>query len=60
MLCILIRCTDDKNIEIIQPLIQELQHFFVFPVLAPWWPSQESEGYTCAKFQVNTPGCYKM
>jgi hypothetical protein len=35
-------CTYDKNLEMIQPLVQELYQLFVF-VLAPWWPSQESD-----------------
>jgi hypothetical protein len=30
----------DKNLELIEPLLQELQHFLV---LTPWWPSQESD-----------------
>jgi hypothetical protein len=34
--------TYDKNLEITQPLVQELYQFLVF-VLAPWWPSQESD-----------------
>jgi hypothetical protein len=33
-------CTYDKNLEMIQPLVQELYQFWV---LAPWWPSQESD-----------------
>jgi hypothetical protein len=33
-------CTYDKNLEMIQPLVQELHQFLV---LAPWWPSQESD-----------------
>jgi hypothetical protein len=32
---ILIRYTHDKNLEMIQPLVQESEHFFVFSVLAP-------------------------
>jgi hypothetical protein len=36
MSCTLIRYTYDKNLEMIQPLVQE------FSVLAPWWPSQET------------------
>jgi hypothetical protein len=44
MSCILIRCTYDKNLETIQPLVQELIiALFVFSVLVPWWPSQESD-----------------
>jgi hypothetical protein len=39
---ILIRCTYDKNLELIQPLLQVIA-LFVFLVLAPWWPSQESD-----------------
>jgi hypothetical protein len=39
---ILIRHTNDKNLEMIQPSVQELWHF-VFLVLAPWWPNQESD-----------------
>jgi hypothetical protein len=66
----------DNNIEIIQPLIQEFQHFFVFSVLAPWWPSKESEQiefrsgrshdlgvhmYDVQRFRsIRTPGSYKM
>jgi hypothetical protein len=42
MSCILIRCTYDINLEMMQPLVQEFWHF-VFSVLAPWWPSQESD-----------------
>jgi hypothetical protein len=44
MSCILItiRCTYDKNLEMIQPLVEEIA-LFVFSVLAPWWPSQESD-----------------
>jgi hypothetical protein len=42
MSCILIRCTYDKSLEMIQPLVQELA-LFVFSVLAPWWPNQESD-----------------
>jgi hypothetical protein len=34
MSCILIRCTNDKNMVIA---------LFVIPVLAPWWLSQESD-----------------
>jgi hypothetical protein len=33
-------CTYDKNLEMIQPLVQEL---YQFSTLAPWWPSQESD-----------------
>jgi hypothetical protein len=33
---ILIKCTYDKNLEMIQPLV-------IFSVLAPWWPNQESD-----------------
>jgi hypothetical protein len=34
MACILIRCTNDKNLEMIQPLVEELQNFLCF-----WfWP----------------------
>jgi hypothetical protein len=31
MSCILIRCTYDKNLEMIHPLVQEQQHFVDFP-----------------------------
>jgi hypothetical protein len=33
-------CTNDKNLEMIQPLVQELYQFLA---LAPWWPSQQSD-----------------
>jgi hypothetical protein len=42
MSCISIRCTYDTNLQLIQPLLQELQHF-VFLVWTPWWPRQESD-----------------
>jgi hypothetical protein len=42
MSCILTRCTYGKNLEMIQPLVQEKSHF-VFSALAPWWPNQESD-----------------
>jgi hypothetical protein len=53
----------------IQPLVPELQHY---SVLAPWWPSQESDWtgifsashsyllwYICTKFQLNSSSGYK-
>jgi hypothetical protein len=33
----------DKNLEMIQQLVQDLTALFAFSVLAPWWPSQESD-----------------
>jgi hypothetical protein len=36
------RYTSDKNLRMIQSFVQELA-LFVFSVLAPWWPSQESD-----------------
>jgi hypothetical protein len=39
MLCILIRHTYDKYLEMIQPLVQQLLHFLCFR----FWPSQESD-----------------
>jgi hypothetical protein len=39
MSCILIRCTYDKNDPAISSGIIAL---FAFSVLAPWWPSKES------------------
>jgi hypothetical protein len=33
-------CTNDKNLEMIQPLVQELYQFLV---MALWWQSQESD-----------------
>jgi hypothetical protein len=44
MSCILIRYTHDKTLEMIQPLISSgVMALFVFSVLAPWWPSEESD-----------------
>jgi hypothetical protein len=34
--------TYDKNLEMIQPLVEELLHFFYFD-FGPWWPSKESD-----------------
>jgi hypothetical protein len=45
MSCILIRCTYDKKFGD-DPTISSgaiVRYFFVFLVLAPWWPSQESD-----------------
>jgi hypothetical protein len=66
MSCTLIRCTYDINLELIQLLLQE------FLILAPWWPSQESDltkiyfpkgvdlgVHMCAKFQVNNSSGYE-
>jgi hypothetical protein len=42
MLCILTRCTYDKFGD--DPAISSgVIALFVFSVLAPWWPSQESD-----------------
>jgi hypothetical protein len=71
MTCILTRCNNDKNLEMIQPLVQELQHFLCFQ----FWPSGSQAkiqigpkfglyshftlGYICTKFQVNSPSSYE-
>jgi hypothetical protein len=54
-----IRCTYDKNLEMIQPLVQELT-LFVFSVLALWWPSQESDdrNLACKLLLVLPSGTY--
>jgi hypothetical protein len=62
----------DKNLEMIQPLVQELQHFLCFR----FWPpggqaknqiglkfglySHLTYGYICTEFQVNSHSSYEM
>jgi hypothetical protein len=57
MLCILIRCTYDKNIEIIQPFIQELQHFLCFQFWPPGgqvlFSDAELIRYTCVREYIS-------
>jgi hypothetical protein len=59
MSSIIIRCTDDKNLEMIQPLwgvIAKNQIKLKFGVWGQW----HRKGYICTKFQVNSPSGYKM
>jgi hypothetical protein len=43
MSCILTRCTNDKNLVMIQPFEGEIAHF-VFWDLDPWWLSKNQIG----------------
>jgi hypothetical protein len=47
MSCILIRYTYDKNLEMIQPLVQELQHFMC---LQFWPPGGQAKNQIGQKF----------
>jgi hypothetical protein len=47
MSCILIRCTYDKNLEMIQPLVQQLLHFLCFRL---WPPGGQTKNQTEPKF----------
>jgi hypothetical protein len=50
-------CTYDKNLEMTQPLVQDIRFF----VLAPWWPNQVSDwteiwsvSYSCLVVHVQS------
>jgi hypothetical protein len=47
MSCILIRCTHDKNLEMIKPLVEELHHFLCFRF---WPPGGQAKNQIGPKF----------
>jgi hypothetical protein len=55
MSCILTRCTYDKKFGDVQAISSGVIAHFSFSVLAPWWPSQESDRTEIWSLRVISP-----